>query len=350
MMRSAPRCPTCCRAIRAAGYAAGTARIRIPIKHMHCASCVTRIERALQVTPGVIAADANLLTNAVDVEYQPEQTSFAAIRRAIESAGHKVAEPKPTKVPEDEGLSPEEAAQREEYRTLMRKFWLAAAIAIPVMGLSYPDLIPGLRDWMPAGSETRRIIWALLGVASLPVLLWSGSQFFSGMWDALRHRSANMHTLIAIGITAAFLYSVVAVADPGLFPAASLAEVFWDALARCAARAQPVRNRAPNLVAGKFRRGGSSELAERTRPDLLQPGSRKRCGGPAKFARSRSRYKERWECRRADRNRTPTRCASRSKRGPTRFGRAAAGRTAATSTTGCKRKQRSWPPGTPGPS
>ena len=215
-------------AVRAIGYSAGTAKVRIPIKYMHCSSCVVRIELALQLTPGVLSARASLATNAVDVEYQPEQTTFAELQHAIESAGHRVAEPKPAKTPEEQELSPEEVAQREEYRALMRKFWFAAAVSIPVMGLSYPDLIPGLREWMPAGSETRRIVWALLGVLSVPVLLWSGSQFFTGMWDALKHRAANMHTLIAIGISAAFLYSIVAVAWPSLFPKMSLAEVFWD--------------------------------------------------------------------------------------------------------------------------
>jgi Cu+-exporting ATPase len=63
---------------------------------------------------------------------------------------------------------------------------------------------------------------------SLPVLLWSGSQFFTGMWDALKHRAANMHTLIALGISAAYLYSAVAVAFPQIFPRMELAEVFWD--------------------------------------------------------------------------------------------------------------------------
>jgi Cu+-exporting ATPase len=65
-------------------------------------------------------------------------------------------------------------------------------------------------------------------VLSLPVMAWSGSQFFIGMWDALKHRAANMRTLIAIGITAAFLYSVMSVAWPGFFPEQALAEVFWD--------------------------------------------------------------------------------------------------------------------------
>ena len=218
-------------AIRSVGYTTGTAKMRIPIKYMHCASCVTRIELALQMTPGVVAASASLGTNAVDVEYQPEKASFDTIRKAIESAGHRVAEPKPAKTAEGEDLSPEDAAQREEYGTLLRKFWFAAVISVPVLALSYPKYLPYLRDWLPAGSAELRVVWALLGVLTFPVLVWSGSQFFIGMWDALKHRSANMHTLIAIGITAAFLYSGVAVAVPQIFPSAELAEVFWDVTA-----------------------------------------------------------------------------------------------------------------------
>jgi P-type Cu+ transporter len=213
-------------AVRSHGYTVGTATTRIPIKNMHCSSCITRVELALQMTPGVVAAHAGLGPNAVDIEYQPERTDFEHIRKSIESAGYRVAEPEADAA--REGLDPAEAAIEDEYRTLMRKFWFAGAISIPVMAFSYPDLIPGLRDWMPMGSDTRRIVWALLGVLSLPVMLWSGSQFFTGMWDALKHRAANMHTLIAIGITAAFLYSVVAVAWPGIFPNMALAEVFWD--------------------------------------------------------------------------------------------------------------------------
>jgi Cu+-exporting ATPase len=213
-------------AIRSAGYTVGTATTRIPITNMHCSSCVVRVELALRTTPGVVSAHANLGPNTVDIEYQPESVDFVRIRQAIESAGYRVAEPKIE--PASETLDPAEAANEQEYRTLMWKFWFAAAISIPVMALSYPDLVPGLRDWMPMGSGTRRIVWSLLGLLSLPVLVWAGSQFFTGMWDALKHRAANMHTLIAIGISAAFAYSIVSVAWPGIFPNMALAEVFWD--------------------------------------------------------------------------------------------------------------------------
>jgi Cu+-exporting ATPase len=218
-------------AIRSAGYATGIAKIRIPIKSMHCSSCVTRIELALQMTPGVVTARANLGTNAVDVQYQAETASFDTIRKAIESAGHRVAEPKAVKGPGGEVLDPEEAARQEEYRTLMRKFWFAAIVSAPILALSYPKYVPYIRDWLPPGSTDLRLVWALLGVLTFPVLVWSGSQFFVGMWDALKHRSANMHTLIAIGTSAAFLYSAIAVAFPGLFPSMGLAEVFWDVTA-----------------------------------------------------------------------------------------------------------------------
>jgi Cu+-exporting ATPase len=212
--------------IRSRGYAPGTATTRIPIRNMHCSSCAVRIELALQTTPGVTSARVNLTTNAADIEYQPELIDFAGITKAIGSAGYKVARPKIEAKSEE--LDPAEVANAEEYRTLMRKFWFAAAVSIPVMALSYPDLIPGLREWMPMGSENRRVVWSLLGLLSLPVLVWAGSQFFTGMWDALKHRAANMHTLIAIGISAAFIYSIISVAWPQFFPKESLAEVFWD--------------------------------------------------------------------------------------------------------------------------
>jgi len=143
--------PDILHAIRSVGYTVGTATMRVPIKNMHCGSCLIRIELALQMVPGVVSARASLGTNAADIEYQPEKVDFPTIHKAIESAGYHVAEPKID--PNAEVLDPAEAANEQEYRTLMRKFWFAAVISIPVMALSYPDLVPGLRDWMPMGKR-----------------------------------------------------------------------------------------------------------------------------------------------------------------------------------------------------
>ncbi len=212
-------------AVREAGFTPGTSRTRLRIKGMTCASCVTAVERALTQTPGVLSAAVNPATAQADVVYQPRVVEFEGLRRAIEASGYEATE---APAASEGAVDQQEQERQQEYRTLMRKFWFAAVIALPVMAFSYPDLVPGLREWMPMGSVARRVVWTLLGVLTLPVMLWSGSQFYTGMWAGLKHRSANMHTLIAIGITAAFVYSVVAVAFPQLFPEAALAEVFWD--------------------------------------------------------------------------------------------------------------------------
>ena len=99
--------------------------------------------------------------------------------------------------------------------------------------LSNAWMVPGLKDvsWLARGSDGLYWVWRGLALLTLPVLVWAASQFYTGAWQALKHRGANMHTLIATGITAAYAYSLVAVADPGIFPAKKYAEVYFDVVA-----------------------------------------------------------------------------------------------------------------------
>ena len=214
-------------AAKAAGYDAGATTTYLGIEGMHCGSCVATIEAALQRTPGVLAATVNSATEQARVTYVPREVRLAGLSRAIEGAGYRA---RPS-APSETALDREERDREREYRTLLGKFWFAAAVSLPVIVLSYPQFFPGLADWLTPGSAARRLAWAGLGLLTLPVLTWAGSHFFSGAWQGLKHRQANMHTLIAIGISAAWLYSVVAVAAPGLFPSEELAEVFYDVTA-----------------------------------------------------------------------------------------------------------------------
>jgi len=118
--------------------------------------------------------------------------------------------------------------RRAEYRALMRKWWFGAAVGAPTMVLSYPWLVPGLRDVFPRGSDQLWWLWVAMGVASLAVIIYSGNQFFSGAWEALKHRSANMHTLIAVGTGTAWIYSTIALLFPQLFPSAEMTDVYYD--------------------------------------------------------------------------------------------------------------------------
>ena len=121
-----------------------------------------------------------------------------------------------------------QAERQAEYRALMRKWWFGAAIGAPTMVLSYPWLIPGLRDLFPMGSQQLWYLWVLMGVGSFAVIAYSGNQFFTGAWEGLRHRSANMHTLIAIGTGTAWIYSTVALLFPQLFPSKAMTDVYYD--------------------------------------------------------------------------------------------------------------------------
>ncbi|VAW06106.1 Lead, cadmium, zinc and mercury transporting ATPase; Copper-translocating P-type ATPase, partial [hydrothermal vent metagenome] len=81
------------------------------------------------------------------------------------------------------------------------------------------------------GSAELNLIWGAMAILTLAVMAWSGSQFFTGAWSAAKHRSANMNTLIAVGISAAWLYSTVALLFPGVFPEERLRDVFYDVVA-----------------------------------------------------------------------------------------------------------------------
>ena len=216
-------------AAQSSSEATASATARIAIEGMHCASCVARIEQELERVSGVLEAAVNLTSEQVTVSYRPQETDVAALERAVERAGYK---PREAGAEDEDPMARQERDRGREYRTLMRKFWFAAAISVPVLVLSYPDLF-GLDQWsfFVKGSDSLWWVWRALGVATIPVLVWSGGHFYTGAWQALRHRQANMHVLIVAGITAAWLYSTVAVIAPGIFPTASYAEVYYDVTA-----------------------------------------------------------------------------------------------------------------------
>jgi Cu+-exporting ATPase len=204
--------------------------VTIGIQGMHCASCVARLETALQRVAGVDEARVSLAAEQARITFAPDAADIGALEDAVTRAGYRLREGADPSMGDDFARQDEDRAR--EHRTLMRKFWFSAAIAVPVLILSYPDLL-GLDRWsvLTKGSESLYWVWRGLALLTLPVLTWAGGQFYTGAWEALKHRSANMHTLIATGIGAAYLYSLVAVIDPGIFPEEKYAEVYFDVVA-----------------------------------------------------------------------------------------------------------------------
>ncbi|MBI2202265.1 MAG: copper-translocating P-type ATPase [Candidatus Rokubacteria bacterium] len=213
-------------AIKTAGYRAGTATARFAIQGMTCASCVTKIEQALGSTAGVLSASVRVGTEEAVVEYLPSVTDLAAVKSAVSSAGYGVADAPAPMSPS--AVDAESQAREREYRTLMRQWWFGAAVGTFTMIMSYPWLFPGLRDVFPRESHRLWWMWAFMGVASLAVILYSGRHFFTGAREALKHRSANMHTLIALGTGVAWVYSSIVLLFPGIFPSSEFLDVYYD--------------------------------------------------------------------------------------------------------------------------
>lgn len=224
-------------AIKKAGYQTGQSTLKIGIRGMHCGSCVAKIEKELKQKSGVVSASVDLGTESAIINYIPGLIDTKAIKNVIEKLDYKVFDTSGIKAEQlrkpgeekvkEEPVDENQLAREKEYKTLMHKFIFAAILALPVIFFSYPT-VWGLPEQFQMGSPVLRYIWMAMGILALPVMFWSGSQFYTGALAAFKNRSANMHTLIATGISAAWLYSTVAVLFPDIFPTEQLADVFFD--------------------------------------------------------------------------------------------------------------------------
>ncbi len=227
-------------AVEAAGYEVVPAQVTLRVTGMTCASCVARVERALKRVPGVVDARVNLAAGTATVEYLPGALAVVDLKAAVEAAGYGA---------EELGGREDEAADREhaaELRDLLRRFVFAGAVAVVtfvltmlaahtrqhlVTGIGPVDrLIEGLAHPVALVFGPNPFVLNLfLLVLATPVQFWAGWRFYRGTWAALRHRTADMNTLIAVGTSAAYFYSALATFFPGWFVAGGVVpDVYFD--------------------------------------------------------------------------------------------------------------------------
>jgi P-type Cu+ transporter len=234
--------------IEAAGYGARTEEAVLPVTGLEWAASGERLERELSGVAGVVRATVNLAAGEARVELLPELVTGEQLAAAVARAGYGLAEAVAIADP----VERERVARAREYRGLVRRLWLAAAVGAVAMVLSMPlmlepsamhgaDLLDRLL--MPVAHRTVALIpvlgsapaaalrWTLL-VLTTPVLFWSGRHFFRGAYSGLLHGTADMNTLIAVGTGSAYAYSVVATVAPGVYTGAGLAaDVYYEAIA-----------------------------------------------------------------------------------------------------------------------
>ncbi len=196
-------------------------QVTIPISGMTCASCVSRVEKALQSIDGVANASVNLTTEDAVVRFRSEKVQDEAIRNAIEKAGYSI--------PDIKDKSDRDARRDKDYADVKLRFIVSALLTIPItvfeMGLMWENfpLIHSLSH------QTWNYIFFVL---TTPVLFWAGSRFFSGFWVVTKHFTADMNSLVAIGTSAAYFYSATATFFPSVFAAAGeTPHVYYDTAA-----------------------------------------------------------------------------------------------------------------------
>ena len=195
-----------------AGYGAVVDVVTMNVGGMTCASCVGYVERALNEVPGVVSSSVNLATERATVRYLAGATGVDQLREAVDDAGYSVEG-----VADDtanEGADSERLARVREIRDLKRKVALAGSVGIVLMTLMYIPLeVLGLTAF-----QLNLVLW----VMATPVQFWAGAQFYRSAWGALKHTTANMNTLVAVGTSVAYAYSTAATFFGGVFEEAHL--------------------------------------------------------------------------------------------------------------------------------
>lgn len=180
--------------------------VTLPITGMTCAACARHIEQKLQSTEGVNQVAVNFATARATIGYDAKTIDTRGLVQAVKATGYGVRETDTGEVAQAEVA---DSARDEEYKTLRRKFIIAALLSLPV-------LVIAMSHGKIAALNFAGVNW-LQWVLTTPVVFYCGWQFYRGAWIALRNRFADMNTLIAIGTGAAYLYSTSATIAPKFF-------------------------------------------------------------------------------------------------------------------------------------
>jgi Cu+-exporting ATPase len=197
--------------------------IDIGVRGMTCASCVGRVERAIKKLPNVTEASVNLTTEIARVEYQTGELSQTAIEDAIRDSGYE-----PVPLSEDEKSSVDENAH--ENSLLLRDLRVALIFTIPLFALAMGKMsVPGLHEWMLDLMPSSFWNWTELVLAT-PVQIWAGRRFYRHGWAEIRHLSPGMNSLVLMGSSAAYGYSLLVLLAPAIFPTGT-ANIYFEAAA-----------------------------------------------------------------------------------------------------------------------
>ena len=179
---------------------------------MHCASCVSIVEKTINAQKGIIKAGVNLANNTALLEYDPEATNIESVKAAVQASGYDL-------IIQKDAATPGNIAEinNKSYKQLRLRTTLSVICTFPIVWIA----MAGMHM-----AYTSYIMWLL----ATPVVLIFGRQFFIGAWRQVRHGTANMDTLVALSTGIAYLFSVYNTLYPQFWTSRGLsADVYFEA-------------------------------------------------------------------------------------------------------------------------
>ncbi|WP_349670498.1 heavy metal translocating P-type ATPase [Lacrimispora sp.] len=179
--------------------------VTIPIGGMTCAACARRVEKAVGKLEGVESSSVNFATEKATIAYDPRKVRLSAIKAAIEKAGYQALEVNKADAADEDRLR-----KQQEIKTLWTKFITSAVFSLPLLYIAMAPMISFIRLPFPSAIEPMNypLAYALTELILTAPVIGVGYKFYTIGFKALFQRSPNMDSLIAIGTTAAVLYSI----------------------------------------------------------------------------------------------------------------------------------------------
>ncbi len=192
--------PLAVQKIRDLGYDVPTVKKRYPVLNMSCASCASSSQNILKMQPGVVDAKVNYANTEAEIEFIPSLTDAHKLKESLQSAGYDLMIDE-----SEEAKDSLEELHRKNYENLKKRTLWAIVLGIPlvIIGMFWMNS-PSVKIFNSQFLISNLLMWAL----STPIVFVFGKQFFVGAWKQLKHRSANMDTLVAMSTGIAYLFSV----------------------------------------------------------------------------------------------------------------------------------------------
>ena len=212
--------------IETSGYKPRSAETSFGVTGMTCANCVSRVERKLGKTEGVLNASVNLATERATVRYLPDFVSERELHRVVEGTGYGILQEEKGK----DRADTEREAREEELGRLRRDLLVAALFSVPLIIVTMLHMfVPAVDDWLMSSLGMQGFFILSFALASV-VQFGPGLRFYKPGWKSLKSGSPDMNTLVMIGTSAAYGYSVVATFIPQVLPAGTV-YVYYEASA-----------------------------------------------------------------------------------------------------------------------